>query len=43
MKTKLWQQFLEPHEDEEEEEGELEEIQATENLEQKNAETDSEQ
>ena len=32
-----------PHEDEEEEEGELEEIQATENLEQENAETDSEQ
>ena len=32
-----------PHEDEEEEEGELEEIQATENLEQENAETDNEQ
>lgn len=32
-----------PHEDDEEEEGELEEIQATENLEQENAETDNEQ
>ena len=32
-----------PHEDDEEEEGEIEEIQATENLEQENAETDNEQ